>query len=542
MASVSIPVARPSLWTRIASWLTTVDHKRIGIMYLGSTFFFFLLSGIFALVIRLQLAAPDMKIVDQNVYNELFTMHGTGMIFLFTIPVLIGLGNYIVPLQIGARDMAFPRINALSLWLLVFAGLVMEGGFLIGGTASNASWTAYVPLSSKQFSPQVGMDIWLFGIVLLGISSTVGAVNFLVTIYTMRAPGMTLWRIPIFTWTIIVTAAMILLATPVLTAALIMLITDRNFSTQFFTTANPRLWQNMFWFYSHPAVYIMILPAMGILSEVIPVFSRKPLFGYKAMVVSTILIGVLGFSTWVHHMFVSGVDPMVERFFMFTTMVIAVPTGIKIFSWIATMAGGSLNLKTPLLMCLGFLSTFVIGGITGVIQGAIPVDTQVHNTYWVVAHFHYVLFGGSIFGIFAGFFYWLPKISGRMLNDKLGKVQFWFMWVGFNLTFFPMHILGLEGMPRRIATYAADRGWSIPNLIATIGAFTIAFSVLLFIFNFIHNIMAKHGEVASADPWEGDSLEWSISSPPPPYNFARQPSVSSGRPLYDKRMGTAEHS
>jgi cytochrome c oxidase subunit 1 len=542
MASVSIPVARPSLWERIASWLTTVDHKRIGIMYLGSTFFFFLLSGIFALVIRLQLSAPDMKIVDQNVYNELFTMHGTGMIFLFTIPVLIGLGNYIVPLQIGARDMAFPRINALSLWLLIFAGLVMEGGFLIGGTASSASWTAYVPLSSKQFSPQVGMDIWLFGIVLLGISSTVGAVNFLVTIYTMRAPGMTLWRIPIFTWTIIVTAAMILLATPVLTAALIMLITDRNFSTQFFTTANPRLWQNMFWFYSHPAVYIMILPAMGILSEVIPVFSRKPLFGYKAMVVSTILIGVLGFSTWVHHMFVSGVDPMVERFFMFTTMVIAVPTGIKIFSWIATMWGGSLNLKTPLLMCLGFLSTFVIGGITGVIQGAIPVDTQVHNTYWVVAHFHYVLFGGSVFGIFAGFFYWLPKINGRMLNDKLGKVQFWFMWVGFNLTFFPMHILGLEGMPRRIATYAADRGWSIPNLIATIGAFTIAFSVLVFMFNFIYNIIAKHGEVAGADPWEGDSLEWSVSSPPPVYNFERLPSVSSGRPLYDKRVGAAKHS
>jgi cytochrome c oxidase subunit 1 len=539
MASVSIPVARPGLWQRIAGWLTTVDHKRIGVMYLGSTFFFFLLSGIFALVIRLQLAAPNMKIVDQNVYNELFTMHGTGMIFLFTIPVLLGLGNYIVPLQIGARDMAFPRINALSLWLLIFAGLVMEGGFLIGGTASSASWTAYVPLSTKQFSPQVGMDIWLFGIALLGISSTVGAVNFLVTIYTMRAPGMTLWRIPMFTWTIIVTAGMILLATPVLTAALIMLITDRNFSTQFFTTANPRLWENMFWFYSHPAVYIMIIPAMGILSEVIPVFSRKPLFGYKAMVVSTILIGVLGFSTWVHHMFVSGVDPMVERFFMFTTMVIAVPTGVKIFSWIATMWGGSLKLRTPLLMCIGFLTTFVLGGITGVIQGAIPVDTQVHNTYWVVAHFHYVLFGGSVFGIFAGFFYWLPKISGRMLNDKLGKIQFWFMWVGFNLTFFPMHILGLEGMPRRIATYAADRGWDIPNLIATIGAFTIAFSVLLFIVNFVHNIAAKHGEVAGADPWEGDSLEWSVSSPPPVYNFEHIPSVSSGRPLHDKRATAA---
>ncbi|HEY3290897.1 MAG TPA: cbb3-type cytochrome c oxidase subunit I, partial [Anaerolineae bacterium] len=377
MASVSIPVARPGILSQLAGWLTTVDHKKIGIMYIVSTFFFFLLSGIFALIIRLQLMAPGMQIVDQNVYNELFTMHGTGMIFLFIIPMLVGLGNYIIPLQIGARDMAFPRINALSFWMLLFAGLVMEGGFLIGGTASNAAWTAYVPLSTRQFSPQSGMDIWLFGIVLLGISSTLGGVNFLVTIYTMRAPGMTMWRIPIFTWTMIVTAAMILLATPVLTAALIMLITDRNFNTQFFTTASPRLWEHMFWFYSHPAVYIMVVPAMGILSEVIPVFSRRPLFGLKVMVLSTILIGALGFTTWVHHMFVSGVDPVVERFFMFTTMVIAVPTGVKIFSWIATMWKGSVLAKTPLLMCLGFISTFVLGGITGVIQGAIPIDTQV---------------------------------------------------------------------------------------------------------------------------------------------------------------------
>jgi cytochrome c oxidase subunit 1 len=526
------------LWEKIASWLTTVDHKRIGIIYMGSTFFFFLLSGIFALIIRLQLVQPGMKLVDQNVYNELFTMHGTGMIFLFTIPMLVGMGNYLVPLQIGARDMAFPRINALSLWMLIFAGLVMEGGFLIGGTASNAAWTAYVPLSNKQFSPQVGMDIWLFGISLLGISSTLGAVNFLVTIYTMRAPGMTIWRIPIFTWTIIVTAAMILLATPVLTAALLMLITDRNFSTQFFNTANPRLWQHMFWFYSHPAVYIMILPAMGILSEVIPVFSRKPLFGFRVMVLSSILIGVLGFATWVHHMFVSGVDPLVERFFMFTTMVIAVPTGVKIFSWIATMWRGSISFKTPLLMCLGFLSTFVIGGITGVIQGAIPADTQIHNTYWVVAHFHYVLFGGSVFGIFAGFYYWLPKITGRMLNDKMGKWNFALMWIGFNLTFFPMHILGLEGMPRRIATYGADRGWDIPNLIATIGGFTIALSVLIFMINFAVSVLGRRGEVAGDDPWEGNTLEWATSSPPAVYNFARTPVVESDRPLFDKRMKT----
>jgi cytochrome c oxidase subunit I len=537
MASVSIPVGKRGVGgSGLASWLTTVDHKRIGIMYLGSTFFFFLLSGIFALIIRLQLMQPEMKLVDQNVYNQLFTMHGTGMIFLFTIPILVGFGNYIIPLQIGARDMAFPRLNAFSLWLLIFAGVVMEGGFLIGGTASNAAWTAYVPLSGKQFSPQVGMDIWLFGIVLLGISSTLGGVNFLVTIYSMRAPGMTIWRIPLFTWTMIVTAAMVLLATPVLTAALIMLITDRNFNTQFFTTANPRLWQNMFWFYSHPAVYIMVLPAMGILSEVIPVFSRKPLFGYKAMVISTILIGVLGFATWIHHMFVSGVDPLVERFFMFTTMVIAVPTGVKMFSWIATMWKGSLRFTTALLMSLGFLSTFVIGGITGVIQGAIPADMQVHNTYWVVAHFHYVLFGGSVFGIFAGLYYYLPKITGRLLNEKLGKLNFVLMWVGFNLTFFPMHILGLEGMPRRIATYSADRGWDLGNLIATIGAFTIALSVLIFMINFVVSVIARRGEPAGDNPWEANTLEWATSSPPAVYNFARIPEVNSDRPLFDQRM------
>ena len=539
MASVSIPVAKPSVWSQVAGWMTTVDHKKIGILYMVSTFFFFLLSGIFALVIRLQLMAPNMRIVDQNVYNELFTMHGTGMIFLFIIPMLVGFGNYIIPLQIGARDMAFPRLNAFSLWLLIFAGIVMEGGFLIGGTASNAAWTAYVPLSTKQFSPQVGMDIWLFGVVCLGISSTLGAVNFLVTIYSMRAPGMTMWRIPIFPWTMIVTAAMVLLATPVLTAALIMLITDRNFSTQFFSTANPRLWQHMFWFYSHPAVYIMVLPAMGILSEVIPVFSRKPLFGFKLMVLSTALIGILGFATWVHHMFVSGVDPLVERFFMFTTMVIAVPTGVKMFSWIFTMMQGSLSCKTPLLMCIGFLSTFVIGGITGVIQGAIPVDTQIHNTYFVVAHFHYVLFGGSVFGIFAGLYYWLPKVTGRMLNETLGKWNFWTMLIGFNLTFFPMHILGLMGMPRRIATYGAERGWDTANLIATIGAFMIAISVLVFMINYIINIIARKGAIAGNDPWEANSLEWSVSSPPPAYNFEHTPVVTSDRPLFDQRMGSA---
>jgi len=540
MASISIPVsARNRVNTGLLSWLATVDHKKIGIMYMVMSFVFFCFAGILALLIRLQLAVPSNTLIDPQTYNQLFTMHGTTMIFLFTIPMLVGgFGNYFVPLMIGARDVAFPRLNAFSFWITLGAGLVMFGGFVVGAR-SDAMWTAYVPYSTRQFSPTSGMDIWLIGLILTGIGSTLGAVNFLVTVLSLRAPGMTAWRVPMFVWAMVTTATMVLFATPVLTAALIMLVADRNFSTQFFTTNNARLWQHMFWFYSHPAVYIMVLPAMGIISEILPVFSRKPLFGLKAVVISTVLIGLLGFMTWVHHMFVSGVDPAVERFFMFTTMVIAVPTGVKMFNWIATMLGGSLNMKTPLLMVYGFLSTFVIGGISGVIQGAIPVDEYVHNSYWVVAHFHYVLFGGSVFGIFAGLYYWVPKMFGRMLNDKLGKLQFWLMWIGFNTTFFPMHILGLEGMPRRIATYAADRGWAIPNLIATIGAFTIATSVLVFIINVIRT--TRTGERAGDDPWEGNTLEWMTSSPPPEYNFKDIPEVSSERPLFDRRMQGLTH-
>jgi cytochrome c oxidase subunit 1 len=540
MASISIPVsARESVNRGLLSWLATVDHKKIGILYIVMSFFFFIGAGIMALLIRLQLAAPNMTVVDPTTYNQLFTMHGSVMIFLFTIPMLVGgFGNYFVPLMIGARDVAFPRLNAFSFWITLGAGSVMLGGFLLGAR-SDAAWVAYVPYSNKQFSPTIGMDIWLLGVILLGIGSTLGAVNFLVTVFSMRAPGMTAWRIPMFVWAMATTAAMVLLATPVLTAALLMLVADRNFATQFFTANNARLWQHMFWFYSHPAVYIMILPAMGIISEILPVFSRKPLYGLKAVVVSTILIGFLGFTTWVHHMFVSGVDPVVQRFFMFTTMVIAVPTGVKMFNWVFTMIGGSLSLKTPLLMVFGFLSTFLIGGITGVVQALIPLDQYLHNSYWVIAHFHYVLFGGSVFGIFAGLYYWWPKMFGRLLDDKLGKVHFWMMWIGFNLTFFPMHILGLLGMPRRIATYGAGRGWETSNLIATIGAFIIALSILIFIFNVIKSI--RNGERAGDDPWEGNTLEWATSSPPPEYNFKVIPEVVSERPLFDDRMRGLTH-
>lgn len=535
MTTISVPAnKKQGLGAEIWSWLTTVDHKKIGIMYLAMTMVFFVIAGILALIIRTQLSAPGLKIVDPNTYDMLFTMHGSAMIFLVVIPALVGgFGNYFVPLQIGARDVAFPRINALSFWMVLFAGLVMLVGFLLG-QSSNAAWTAYVPLSNKQFSPQVGMDIWLMGVILMGISSTLGAVNFLVTVYAMRAPGMSAWRIPLFTWAMITTAAMILMATPVLTAALIMLVTDRNFNTQFFNANNARLWQHMFWFYSHPAVYIMVLPGMGIVSEILPVFSRKPLFGPKAVIISTAAIGILGFSTWVHHMFVSGVDPVIDRFFMLTTMIIAVPTGVKIFNWTFTMWGGSLNFKTPLLMCLGFLTIFVVGGITGVINASIPLDSQLHNSYWVVGHFHYVLFGGSVFGMFAGMYYWLPKITGRMMNDKMGKWHAILMWIGFNTTFFPMHILGMAGMPRRIVTYAGDRGWDTANLIATIGAFMIAFSVLLF---FINVLTMRKNEKAGDDPWEGNTLEWMIPSPPPEYNFKTIPTVHGDRPARDARLG-----
>jgi cytochrome c oxidase subunit 1 len=534
MASISIPTsAQDKAKYGILGWLSTVDHKKIGIMYMVMAFSFFIMSGILALIIRVQLAAPGQTIIPSDTYNQIFTMHGTGMIFLFTIPMLVGgFGNYFLPIMIGARDVAFPRLNAFSFWITLGAGLIMSLAFVIGDR-SHAAWTAYVPLSNRTYSPGVGMDIWLLGLILAGIGSTLGAVNFLVTVYTMRAPGMTAWKIPMFVWAMITTAAMVLLATPVLTAALVMLVADRNFSTQFFSSNNARLWQHMFWFYSHPAVYIMVLPAMGIISEILPVFSRKPLFGPKAVIVSTALIGLLGFTTWVHHMLVSGVSPALERFFIFTTMVIAVPTGVKMFNWIATMWKGSLNLKTPLLMVFGFLSTFLVGGITGIIQAAGPVNAYLHNTYWVVAHFHYVLFGGSVFGIFAGFYYWVPKITGRMLNDTLGKWQAVLMWIGFNLTFFPMHILGLQGMPRRIATYEAGRGLELNNLLATLGAFVIALSVLIFIINCVK---LRRGALAGNDPWEGNTLEWSISSPPPEYNFARIPRIESDRPLWDERM------
>ncbi len=516
-------------------WVTTTDHKKIGILYVINSFVFFFIGGLLALGVRSQLAVPANTLIPADVYNQLFTMHASLMLFLFVIPMLAGFGNYAVPLMIGAPDMAFPRINALSFWMLPLAGIIMLTGFLVPGGAAAAGWTSYAPLTERAYSG-TGTDLWLVAVLLIGTSSILGGVNFLVTIFKMRAPGMTMFRMPIMAWTVLVTSVLVVLATPVLASALIMLFIDRNYGGSFFNTAlggNAVLWQNVFWFYSHPAVYIMILPAMGIVSEVLPVFSRKPLFGYKAFVFATAGIGALGFSVWAHHMFTTGAVYL--PFFSFMTFLIAVPTGVKMFNWLATLFRGQLMFSTPLLYALGFLSMFLIGGINGAFSAAVPVDFALHDTYWVVAHLHYVLFGGSVFGVMAGVYYWFPKMSGRMLDETLGKIQFVLMFIGFNMTFFPMHILGLDGMPRRIAVYASTSGWGQLNLLATIGSFIIAASMLPFLWNVF--ISLRSGKLAGDDPWEGNTLEWATSSPPPPYNFDHLPPIRSERPVFDARHG-----
>jgi cytochrome c oxidase subunit 1 len=538
MATTALAPAAPAYRTGLYAWLTTTDHKKIGIMYLINSFVFFFLAGIMVLVVRAELAQPGLQFVEDQMYNELFSMHATLMIFVFIIPILAGFGNYVVPLQIGAPDMAFPRINAMSLWMLPLAGSLLLLGFVTGGAAA-AGWTSYPPLSEDRPLASVGsgQDLWIVGLVLIGTSSILGAINFLVTIFKMRAPGMTLF--PILVWTVLVTSVLVLMATPVITSALIMLFIDRNYGGSFFDPrvgGDPVLYQNVFWFYSHPAVYVMILPAMGMISEILPVFSRKPLFGYKAFVFATAGIGALGFSVWAHHMFTTG--SVYLPFFSFMTFLIAVPTGVKMFNWIFTLWRGKLTLATPLLFALGFLSMFLIGGINGAFSAAVPVDFALHDTYWVVAHLHYVLFGGSVFGVMAGFYFYFPKMTGRMLNETVGKLQFVLMFVGFNLTFFPMHELGLAGMPRRIADYDSAAGWNDMNMLATIGGFIIAASMVPFLWNVF--VSLRSGEIAGDDPWEGNTLEWATSSPPPPYNFDHLPEIRSERPVFDLRYGRVQ--
>ena len=522
--------------------MVTVDHKRIAILYGATAFILFIFGGIEALIMRLQLATPNGQVVDAYTYNELFTMHGTTMIFLVIMPLSVAFFNYIIPLQIGARDVAFPRLNALSYWIFLAGAIFINLGWVIG-QAPDAGWFGYANLTERPYSMGLNQDIWVLGLQILGIASIVGSLNFFVTIINLRAPGMRMMRMPVFCWMSLVTVVLMLVAFPVVTVDLTLLLFDRFFGSHFFVPSgggDPQLWVHLFWVFGHPEVYIMILPAMGMISQILPTFSRKPLFGHAFVVYSGIAIGFLAFGVWGHHMFTQGLGPTADAAFAFSTMVIAVPTGVKIFNWIATMFKGQLRFTTSMLFAVGFISMFIIGGLSGVMHASPPADLQQNNTYFIVAHFHYVLFGGSLMGLFGGIYYWFPKAVGRLANETMGRWHFWLTMIGFNVTFFPMHWLGLDGMPRRVYTYPAGMGWDMWNLLETFGAFTIALSVLVFIYNMVWSL--RHGEIAGNDPWDGRTLEWSIPSPPPHYNFAHIPIVTSLDDWWYKKYGAgADH-
>jgi cytochrome c oxidase subunit I len=538
----STPIARPEVvmhglgdrprgWL---GWLTTTDHKRIGILYLFATFLFFVIGGVEALIMRLQLAQPSGNLVTPETYNGLVTMHGTTMVFLFIVPVLAGFGNYFVPLMIGARDMAFPRLNALSFWLLLFGGIAFYAAVFF--EPPQTGWTFYAPLSDDAYSQSGGVDAWIILIHLTGISSLIGAINFVATIHNMRARGMNWGRMPLFIWSILVYSYLLILALPSVAGAVTMLLTDRHFGTDFFDATgggDPMLWQHLFWFFGHPEVYIMILPVFGMISEILPVFARKPIFGYKAIAAATVAIAFLGMLVWAHHMFTTPTATVVLAFFMLSSFLIAVPTGIKIFNWIATLWRGQIVFKTALMYAAALPALFVIGGISGVILAIFPVNWQLHDTYFVVAHLHYVLFGGSVFGIFAGLYYWFPKMSGRLMSEGLGKLSFWTMFVGFNMTFLVQHSAGLAGMPRRVYDYSSELQVTEYNLVSTIGSFILGIGVLITLVNVL--VSLKSGKRAGNDPWKGNTLEWFVPSPPPPNNFDVVPRVRSVEPMKDIR-------
>jgi cytochrome c oxidase subunit 1 len=510
--------------------MTTVDHKRIAVLYGVTAFIFMLIAGVEAGVIRMQLASADNDLIGPGRFNQMFTMHATTMVFMVIMPLGVSFFNFVIPLAIGARDVAFPRLNALSFWLFLFGGILMHVSFLVD-QVPDAGWFSYANLTEKPFSMNRGLDYWAISLLVMGSASVAGGLNFVVTIINLRAPGMSMMRMPVFVWMTLITSILLVLAFPVITVGLIELVMDRNFGTHFFIPSeggDPVLWQHLFWVFGHPEVYILILPPMGIVSEVLPTFSRKPLFGYPFVIFSGIVIGIMGWAVWSHHMFTVGLGPVANSVFTITTMLIAVPTGVKIFNWIGTLWRGSIEFTTSMMFALGFVALFIVGGLSGVSHAVSPSDFQQQDTYYIVAHIHYVLFGGSIFGIFAGIYYWWPKITGKMLNETLGRLNFWLMFIGMNLTFFPMHYLGLNGMPRRIYTYSAEFGWEHLNQLASVGYVVLFISFLIFILNVLQT---RNSRKVSHDPWDAPGIEWSIASPPPPYNFAELPEVE-GRDHY----------
>ncbi len=517
---------RPTAKTGLVSWLTTVDHKRIGFLYGISGLFFLIVGGIEALLIRVQLAVPNNSFLTSAQYSEMFTMHGTTMIFLVVMPIGAAFFNFVMPLQIGARDVAFPRLNAFSYWTFLVGAIIVNLGWFLKDGAPDAGWFGYAPLTTRTFSPTHAIDMWVMGLQLLGVASIAAALNFIVTIVNLRAPGMTMMRLPVFTWMTLITSFLIILSFPAITIALVELMMDRLFGTNFFEVSNgglPILWQHLFWVFGHPEVYILILPAMGIISEILPTFSRKPLFGYPIVVFSGASIGLLGFGVWSHHMFTSGMGTVATAAFSLMTMAIAVPTGVKIFNWIGTLWGGHLSMRTPMMFALGFVWMFMLGGFSGIMHAAAPADLQQHGSYFVVAHFHYVLIGGSLFALLAGIHYWFPLLFGRKVSEFWGKLSFWLVFVGFNTTFFPMHFLGLNGMPRRTYTYDGNMGWNAGNLIATVGAFILALGIGVYFVVMIYTYYK--GERTTKDPWDARTLEWSLPNPPPEYNFRVIPTV-----------------